>query len=301
MDRLEAMTIFLAAVETGSLSAASRRLRIPLATVSRRVSELEDHLKFRLLVRGNRKLTLTQAGQTYLSSCRRILEDLAEAERDAAGEYETPRGLLTISVPQVLGRVHVMPVVAEFLREYPDIRVSVQLTDRKISVGEEGVDLALRVGELPDSSMIALRAGSFGQVICASPSYFADRDVPEHPADLAGHSCIGYEGLANGTRWEFGSGTARRTVEVPCRLLVNSIEAALSAARAGAGIACVLSYLADDLVKTNELVTVLDAHAPPAIPVSFIYPGQRQMPLKLRAFLDFAVQRMKDRLCSGQN
>ncbi|KAA0695404.1 LysR family transcriptional regulator [Neorhizobium sp. P12A] len=299
MDRLEAMSIFIAAVETGSFSAASRRLRIPLATVSRRVSELEDHLKVRLLVRGSRKLTLTQAGDAYLSSCRRALEYIAEAERDATGEYQTPRGELTLSVPQVLGRVHVMPVVAEFLREYPDIRVRVQLTDRKINLGEESIDLALRVGDLPDSSMIALRAGSFGQVVCASPSYFDGRGMPERPVELVRHACIGYEGLALGTTWQFGAGKTRETVTVPCPLVVNSIEAALSAAVAGAGVACVLSYLVDEPVRSNKLVTVLNDFAPPAIPVSFIYPSQRQVPLKLRAFLDFAIPRMKDRLRYG--
>ncbi|MCV9962002.1 LysR family transcriptional regulator [Pararhizobium sp. BT-229] len=296
MDRLEAMTIFVAAVETGSLSAASRRLKLPLASVSRRVSDLEKHLGLRLLLRGSRKLALTQAGQTYLSSCRRILEDIAEAERAAAGEYLTPRGELTLSVPQVLGRVHVMPVVAEFLRTYPEVHMRVHLSDRNVNLKEENVDLVLRVGELPDSSMIALRAGWFRQMVCASPTYLENRGTPRIPGDLVAHDCIGYEGLAVGTNWEFGSGKNRESVSVPCRLVVNSIEAALSAAVAGAGIARMVSYLVDDPVKSNRIVALLEEYEPAPIPVSFVYPNQRQVPLKLRAFLDFSLPRLRERL-----
>ena len=175
MDRLEGMTILLAAVDTGSLSAASRQLRIPLATVSRRVSDLERHLKARLLFRGNRKLVLTDAGRDYVTSCRRILEDIGEAERVAAGEFRAPQGELNFSVPVVMGRIHVMPVVVEFLRSYPDIRMRVHLTDRNVNLLDEHFDLALRVGELPDSSMIGTRIGLVRQVLCASPR------LPEGP------------------------------------------------------------------------------------------------------------------------
>src|SRR5262249_26600276 len=153
MDRLEGMTILLAAVDTGSLSAASRQLRLPLATVSRRVSELEEHLNVRLLLRGGRKLVLTDSGRSYVASCRRILDDIAEAERSAAGEYLTARGELTISVSQIMARVHVMPVVEEFLRAYPDIRIRVLVNDRRVDLIEEDVDLALRVGDMADSSL----------------------------------------------------------------------------------------------------------------------------------------------------
>ena len=158
MDRLEGMTILLAAVDTGSLSAASRRLRIPLATVSRRVSDLERHVKARLLLRGNRRLVLTDTGRDYVASCRRILEDIGEAERLAAGEFRAPQGELNFSVPVVMGRIHVMPVVVEFLRSYPDIRMRIQLTDRNVNLLDEHFDLAVRVGELPDSSMIGTRS-----------------------------------------------------------------------------------------------------------------------------------------------
>ena len=299
MDRLEGMTILLAAVDTGSLSAASRELRLPLATVSRRVSELEEHLKVRLLLRGNRKLALTDSGRAYVASCRRIMEDIAEAERSASGEYLTPRGALTISVSQVMGRVHVMPVVGEFLRAYPEIRMRVLLNDRRVNLLDEDVDLALRVGELPDSSMIALRLGWLRRVLCASPAYLNTREVPEKPADLATHDCVGYEGIipgTGGTNWEFGSKGPLEIVPVPYRLIVNSVEAAASAAIAGAGVARMPWYLADRLVKSGLLVTLLEAYEPPLLPISFVYPSQRQMPLKLRAFLDFSIPLLRERL-----
>ena len=241
MDRLEGMTILLTAVDTGSLSAASRQLRLPLATVSRRVSELEGHLKIRLLLRGGRKLTLTDSGRRYVASCRRIMEDIAEAERVAAGEYLAPRGELTVSVSQIMGRVHVMPVVDEFLRAYPDIRMRVLLNDRRVDLIEEDVDLALRVYELADSSMIATRVGMFRRVLCASPAYLKIHGVPKKPSDLGSHDCVAYDRAiipgTGGSNWEFGSKETLEIVPIPYRLLVNSVEAAASAAVAGAGVA----------------------------------------------------------------
>ncbi|WP_208246714.1 LysR family transcriptional regulator (plasmid) [Rhizobium sp. T1470] len=298
MDRLEAMTILLAAVDTGSLSAASRQLRLPLTTVSRRVSELEEHLKIRLLLRGNRKLALTDAGRSYVALCRRIMEDIAEAERVAAGEFLTPRGELIISVSPAMGRVHVMPVVAEFLRAFPDIHMRVQMTYRNVNLLEENVDLALRVGKLPDSSMISTRVASIRQVLCASPSYLEMRGVPKTPTDLSSHECVTYDDLVLGSNWNFHSVGAPQIIPIPSRLVVNSGEAAVSAATAGAGIARVLSYQIDDLVNSGALVTLLEAYEPSAIPVSFVYPSQRQVPLKLRAFLDFSVPRLRERFGS---
>ena len=175
MDRIEAMSTLLAAVEGGSLSAASRALGMPLATVSRKVSELEAHLGTRLLNRSTRQLSLTDAGRSYVEGAKRILEDLEAIERAAAGEYIVPRGDLTITAPMVFGRLHVLPVVAEFLRAYPEIDIRLALADRVFNLHEEGVDVALRIGALPDSSLIATRVGTIRQVVCGSPDYFAAR------------------------------------------------------------------------------------------------------------------------------
>ena len=160
MDRLEAMSVLLAAVDAGSLSAASRKLGSPLATVSRKVLELEAHLKTRLLVRSSRRLALTDAGRSYVAACRRILEDVGEAERAATGEYSAPKGDLLITAPIVFGRLHVLPIVADFLKIYPDINARMLLADRVVNLAEEQVDVALRIGELPDSSLVSSKVGS---------------------------------------------------------------------------------------------------------------------------------------------
>jgi DNA-binding transcriptional LysR family regulator len=296
MDRIEAMTILVAAVDTGSLSAASRHLRIPLATVSRRVSELEEHLNVRLLHRGNRKLVLTDAGSTYVTSCRRIMEEIAEVERTASGEYRVPQGELIISAPAVMGRSHVLPIVTEFLRAFPDVRIRLQLTDRYVNLVEEHIDLAVRVGELPDSSMIATRVGSIRMVLCASPAYLKRRGVPKKPADLAAHECVIHEDNATSKNWEFASEKTTQTIRVQSRLAVNLGEAEAAAAAEGAGIARVLSYLIDDLVKSRSVVKLLESCEPSPMPVSVVYSSQRQLPLKLRAFLDFSIPRLRKRL-----
>ena len=297
MDRLEAMAILLAAVDTGSLSAASRRLRIPLATVSRRVSELEQHLGIRLLLRGSRKLTLTDAGRDYVESCRRIVEEIAEAERAASGEYRKPQGELVISAPTTMGRTHALPVAVEFLRAHLDIRMRVQLTDRTVNLVEEHVDVALRIGELPDSSMIAARVGLIREVLCASPAYLKTRGVPKQPADLASHDGIAHQSqYTTQANWTFQAKGRSHTIQVPSRLVVSTAEAALVAAAGGAGIARVFSYYMVDLPKARELVNLLEAYEPPPVPVHLIYPGQRHVPLKLRAFLDFSIPRLRARL-----
>src|SRR5262245_42245526 len=178
MDRLESMSILLTAVEAGSLSAAARRLATPLSTVSRRISELEAHLKARLLNRSSRNFTLTDAGRSYVEACKRILEDVGEAERAASGEYSAAKGELNITAPMVFGRLHVLPVAMEFLKAYRAVDIRCVLNDRVVNLLEDHIDLALRIGELPDSSLITTRIGSVRRVVCGSPSYFARRDVP---------------------------------------------------------------------------------------------------------------------------
>ncbi|RDK11467.1 LysR family transcriptional regulator [Cupriavidus lacunae] len=296
MDRLEAMVILLAATDTGSLSAASRKLRIPLATVSRRVSELEAHLNVRLLVRGTRKVTLTEAGHGYVASCRRVLEDISEIERTAAGEYHAAQGELVISVPPVMGRIHVMPVVTEFLRAFPQIRMRVQMTDRLVNLLEERVDVALRTGTPPSSRLVGVPVGLLRQVVCASPHYIKLRGTPRKPEDLLSHDCVAYEGYAVGGNWEFLSRGRTCKVEVPSRLVVDSVEAAVVAATEAAGVARVTSYQIEGHVKSGSLVKLLEDYEPKPAPINLLYLGQGRIPLKLRAFLDYSVPRLRQRL-----
>lgn len=296
MDRFAAMSVFLAVVDAGSLSAASRRLGMPLATVSRRVADLEAQLNARLLRRSSRSLVLTDAGRSYAAAARRILEDLGEAERAAAGEFRAPKGELIVTAPIVFGRLHVLPVTMEFLRAYPEIDVRLIQADRVIDLMENHVDVAVRIAELPDSGLIATRFGAIRRVVCGSPAYFSARGIPQSPADLAHHDCITFEGATAPDLWALGGGAP--VLPARARLVVNTAEAAVDAAVAGLGVTRVLSYQVAEPLRAGRLALALEAFEPPAAPVSFVYTGQPLLPLKLRAFLDFAAPRMKARLAA---
>lgn len=293
MDRLDAMSVLQAVIEAGSLSEAGRRLGIPLSTVSRKISDLETHLGTQLLVRSTRSLGLTEAGKTYATATRRILEDIAEAERAAAGEYAVVKGELVITAPIVFGRLHMVPVVTAFLAAYPETDVRLVLADGLLHLVDDHIDLALRIAELPDSSDVAVKVGTVRRVICASPDYLERRGSPKDPGDLAAHDVVTFSALAPSDPWTFGKGAAARPAASRVRLTVNTAEAAIDAAIAGVGLTRVLSYQIADAVRAGRLVTVLDDHAPDPMPVSLVYSGQRMVPLKLRAFLDFAIQRLR--------
>lgn len=296
-DRFEAMAILVAVVDAGSFSAAARRLDVPLATVSRKVGELEVRLDTRLLHRSTRRLALTEAGQSYVAACRRILEEVGEAERVATGEYASPKGELVVTAPIVFGRLHLLPVVAQFLRAYPDIDVRMVLTDRKMHFLEEHVDAAVRiVAELPDSSLVATRIGTTRRVICATPAYFAEHGTPALPSDLAGHACITLEQIASRQNWTFRSGKSEMEVPVRSRLAVSTAEAAIDAALASVGLTSVLSYQIAGALRSGALRTALEAFEPAPWPISLVHAGQGILPLKLRAFLDFAGPRLRTRL-----
>ena len=296
MDRLEAMSILVSVVETGSLTAAGKRLGMPLPTVSRKLAELENHLNTRLLTRSTRQLDPTEAGRAYVAACRRILEDIGDAERRAAGEYVSPKGELVLTAPIVFGRLHVVPVVAAFLAIFPDIDVRLVLSDRNAQLLDDHIDLAVRIGALHDSSMIATQVGAVRWVVCGSPSYFAAHGVPQKPSDLAALSCVTLDILGPTAGWHFKGRKERRIVPVHPRLSVNTAEAALEAATAGAGVTRVLSYQAAQAIKEGILQRVLEAFEPEPLPVSVLHPAQSLMPQKLRSFIDFAVPLLRKNL-----
>ena len=298
MDRLEAMSLVLAVAETGSLSGAARRLSTPVATASRKISDLEAHLRAKLFDRSGRKLELTDAGSTYVSAAKRILADVSEAERAASGEYTAPTGELIVTAPISLGRLHLLPIVAEFLRTYPDIDIRLVLEDRVVSLPEDHIDVAMRIGVLPDSRLIALRLGTIRRVVCASPDYLMTRGTPRTPADMIGHDCITYEGFLAPNVWSFLQGETESPIAVKPRLVVSNVEAACDAARAGVGLTRAFSYHVAASVEAGTLTTVLDDYQPAPLPVSLIYGAGRFLPIKLRAFLDFAAPRLRARLVS---
>lgn len=293
MDRLEAMSILLAAAETGSLSAAGRRLGKPLTTISRKVSELEEHLNVRLLNRSGRRLTLTDAGRSYAEASKRILEDVREAERSASGEYSEPKGDLVVTASLILGRQHVLPIVAEFLKVNPGVNVQLLLANRIVNVMEEHVDLAVRVSDLPDSSLIAIHLGSTRRVVCGSPAYFSVHGIPKSPAELHAHDCVTIGGFMSPSTWTFKSGKSEISVPIRSRLVVSTAEAALDAAIAGVGVASALSFQLPAAVEAGQLKIVLEDFEPEPMSMDILYVGGRLMPRKLRAFCDFATPRLR--------
>lgn len=296
MDRFEAMRTLVAAVDGGSLSAASRSLGVPLPTVSRRVSDLEAHLRAQLVVRTSRKLMLTDAGRAFVATCRRILDDLDEAERSATGEYRAPRGDLLITAPVVFGRLHVEPLVLDFLKTYPDINVRLILADHIVDLVENHLDIGVRIGELPDSSLIATKLGAVSWITCASPAYLAERGTPQSLEDLGMHDCIAFERLYSTDSWPFRKGREHIAVPIRPRFAVNTASGAIDAALAGAGIARILSYQVADAIADGSLVVVLPDFQPEPLPIHLVHTGQAILPLKLRAFADFARPRLKARI-----
>ena len=293
MDRLDAMGTLIAAVDGGSLSAASRTLGMPLATVSRKISEIETHLRTQLLLRTSRGLSLTEAGRAYVAASRRILDYIEDAERAASGEYRTPRGHLTITASIMFGRLHVEPVVLDFLHTYPDITARLTLADHIVNLVEDRVDVAIRIGPLADSSMVATRLGAVTWVACASPRYLDERGAPETPALLGQHDCVMFEGHYSSNLWRFGRGGQAASVPIRPRLAVNTADAAIAASIASAGITRVLSYQVHAPVAEGRLRLILRAFEPDPVPVHLVYAEQSLLPLKLRAFLDFAAPRLK--------
>ncbi len=296
MDRFEAMRTLLAAVDGGSLSAASRALGMPLPTVSRKVSELEAHLGTQLVVRTARKLLLTEAGQGFVPAARRLLGELDDAERAASGEYRTPRGDLLVTAPIAFGRLHILPLVLDFLRATPEVNVRLALADTTMDLVDNHIDVAARLGRLPDAGLVALRVGEVRWITVASPGYLARRGTPATPAQLANHDCLAFEGLQTSRNWSFGPGTDRSPVAIRPRLGVNTADALIEAVAEGFGIARMTSYQAAAAIREGRLVSLLRNYEPEPIPVHLIYTGSPLLPLKLRVFLDFAAPRLKQTL-----
>jgi DNA-binding transcriptional LysR family regulator len=293
MDRFEAMSVFLAVVDAGGISAASRKLRMPVATVSRRISELERCLKARLFTRSSRKSALTDAGHSFAAACRHIVRDLADAEREAAGEHRALKGQLLLSAPIALGRLYLLPVVADFLKEHPGIDARLELSDRRLNLVEDRIDISLRVGILVDSGLVASKVGAVRRVVCAGPSYLERRGTPEHPSDLTAHDCITFENTISSHQWSFKVDRTERAFQVHSRLIANTAEAAVDAAVAGLGLARAMDYQIDAQRRAGTLRLVLEPFGPPPKPVHLLYQGRDHLPMKTRAFLDYAAPRLK--------
>jgi DNA-binding transcriptional LysR family regulator len=293
VDRIDAMKVFVAALEEGSLAGAGRRLGKSPAAVSRAIAFLENHVGAELLHRTTRVLRLSEAGERYAAACRRVLAELDEADLSAAGETAAPRGTLTITAPPISGEEILHPVIDAFLAEYPQVSINLLLLDRHTNLVEEGIDIALRVADLPDSSLVAVKlGGDVKRVVVASPDYLANHPLINEPADLARHRII----TIGPDSWTFppaaGSGIVR-SVHFKPSLKVNSVRAALASAVGGLGVTRLFTYHVAESVRDGSLKLILrDAESAP-LPVHLLMPQGRLSVPKVRAFVDFAAPRLK--------
>lgn len=289
MDLLAALKSFVRLAETGSFSAVARDVGATQPAISRQITALEDHLGARLVQRSTRSLRFTEDGQTLLVHARHILDAVAEAEAAVGRQRTTPSGLVRLGAPTVFGRLYLAPHVGRLLARNPELLVELVLSDDVSDLVQQGLDLALRVGEIADVSLVARRVGSFTVATVASPDYLAARGEPERPEDLAGHECILFTRVADPHTWRFAGPDGEKPVAVEGRLRVNSIEAAVAAAVAGAGIAALPTWLVRDELAAGSLKRILHDFQSPRRPISLVYPSRRFLAPRTRAVIDFLV------------
>lgn len=293
MDRFRELETFAAVAEEGAFSAAARRLGSSPPAVTRLVSALEARLGVRLLTRTTRQVALTEAGARLLAGATRILAELEAAEASAAGAQLAPQGRLRVTAPVLFGRRYIAPVLNDYLDAWPAMTAEALYLDRVVDLIGEGLDLAVRIGELPDSSLTALRVGAVRRMIVAAPAYLAARGTPRDPDDLRDHRIVHFRGSGGPPLWEFSAARRRRHVRVEPALTVNTNDGAIDAAIAGFGIARVLSYQIADALTAGTLVEILGAHEDRDMPIHLIHAGGTRPAAKVRAFLDLAAARLR--------
>ncbi len=290
MDRIDAMQAFLAVADLEGFAPAARRLGLSPSAVTRLIAALEERLGARLLQRSTRSVALTDAGQRYLARVRRILADVEEAEASIQDERTRPSGRLVVSAPIGFGRLHVSPVMSEYLKRYTEVSGELRLTDHMINLIEDGVDLAVRIGHLPDSSLVARQVGEMRRVVVASPGYLKARGEPKTPEAIASHQTVQFGATAASLDWRFvREGRDIRTASVP-RLITNSADAAIQYAVKGGGLTRVMAYQAADALKRGRLKIVLAKFEQSPLPIHVVYPTSRLLSAKVRAFIDLVLE-----------
>jgi DNA-binding transcriptional LysR family regulator len=293
MDRLQAMTTFVAVVDSGGFASAARKLNLSPPVVTRAVAELEERLGLRLLTRTTRVVRVTDAGARFAEDCRRILAEIDEAETAATGTHAAPRGTLTLTAPVLFGQLYVTPVLVEYLQQFPEVDAQCLFLDRVVNVVEEGIDVAVRIGELPDSSLQAVRVGRVRRVLVASPAYLQAHGLPQRPEDLAGHSIVSAAGVNPVSEWRFNDGGKATVQRLQPRMKTTTNDSAIAAALAGLGIARLLSYQVAAQVLSGTLRTVLEQFEAAPLPVHVLHHEGRRVTQKVRAFVDLAVERLR--------
>lgn len=291
MDRLQAMGVFVKVAEAGGFAEAGRRLSMSPPAVTRAIATREEAIGTRLLTRTTRRVKLTEIGARYLEDCRRILSEIAAAEASAAGSHARPTGLLTVTAPILFGRIYVLPILTEFLTAHPAVDGRVLLLDRVANLVDEGIDVAVRIGALPDSGLAATRCGSVRRVVCASPAYLDAHGTPETPADLARHRIVAVT-QSVAPEWRFGR-DRKTVVPLKPRLTCNVNEAAISAALDGWGLTGAMSYQVADALREGRLRVVLEDFEPDPLPIHIVHVEGRGAAAKVRAFVDFAVAALR--------
>ena len=294
MDKFHELEVFLAVADAGSFAKAGARLRISPPAVTRAISALEERLGVRLLNRTTRSLSLTEPGVRFLDKARRIMAEWDAAEQEAVGEMATPSGHLTITASVTLGRTLLAPIVVGFLGVQPRVSAAILLLDRVVNLVEEGIDLAVRVGHMPDSALVARKVGQVRRILVASPDYIARRGMPADPAELKLHAVIAFTGLMANREWRYVDGTTTGHVALQPRLEINDAATTIAAAERGEGITIALSYMVEEALRAGRLVPVLDALTPPPVPVQLVYPPSRLVAPKVRAFVDYAAPRLRE-------
>lgn len=293
MDRISAMETFVAVADEGGFAAAARALGQSPPAVTRAIAALEDRLGTRLFRRTTRAVHLTESGARFLIDCRRILQDIGEAEDAAVGTHAAPRGMLRITAPVLFGRFYVTPILVDFLDRYPEVSAETLFVDRIVNLMDEGLDVAIRIGHLPDSSLTAIRAGSVRIVTFAAPEYLESRGTPARPDDLPAHRLIHSRALGHGAAWDFHHNGRPMAVSIAPRLQMNTNDAVTEAVSRGWGISRLLSYQVAPLIRDGRLVTILEQYEPPPLPIHIVHQEGRMVSAKLRAFADFMAQRLR--------
>jgi len=293
LDQLHLINVFVAVVDTNGFAGAARKLKISPPAVTRAINELENHLSVRLLTRTTRVVRVTEAGGRYVEDCRRILAELAEANNSASGMHGSPHGRLTLTAPVLFGGKFVTPIVTEYLQRYPEVSATCWFLDRVVNMIDEGVDVAVRIGELPDSSMQAIRVSRVRLVICAAPGYLEQHGIPQVPDDLTAHTIVSASAVTPTSEWRMLENGVPRIVKVQPRLTTTSNDSAVAAAVSGFGLTRLLSYQVADQLRDGQLKTVLSEFEPAPLPVHLVHREGRHASHKARAFLDLAIKRLQ--------
>ena len=293
MDKLHAMATFVQIVDKGSLTLAAESIGTSLPSVVRTLAALEESLGIRLLNRTTRRISLTQEGRHYLARCRSILAEIDEAETELSSQRQEPRGELRVTAPVLFGRLHIAPIVTRFVRQFNKASVELLLLDRVVNLVEDGIDVAIRIGHLADSSLIAIPAGHIRRVVCASPKYLKDRGLPQEPNDLLKHDCLRLTGLAPSAVWNFHS--KGRTIAVPVNgpFVCNQAAATIDACVDSLGVGTFLSYQVAPWVVQKKLKLILVDYEPPPIPLSIVYPHAKLLSARVRVFAEWATQTLR--------